>query len=612
MTTDNLMGLYFKRYLHSQCPWCILRVTIGQPRIYLLPASRYWGWHRWWGNSTAPLFELIIPSSRESVFPLPIAGARQVGLPIYTYMYIYIYIFMNIRILLMENPISATAEAIEELVKLAKKQQLPHDALSISQPTDDARKAAVVLETSQQKYRVWRKTWMENVQDPENTAQELWGSAGWEDIRKLLGSIRDAVQRTQEEIGRPYDTYSGSKLRHGLRFLSKWKGQTGPAQTFTVKSPQPLDLAIQLNRSVDELWTYSEVAFDSLHGIFAQKINPPFRNRLLTCSLQARAGSLALYAACNRSKAGYSLEVDLFGDYGGNRRSSLSCVSQSSTKTNSRLYYHLFVQAPETSAYTGDMMIESVANPGEQDFGNTKPFEFDVNKNDLAIFESWPHEKSRLLSLWPNGAHAPSYFRVAKPPAALKLDGDIESIAHLIYKDRVTSNTKLAQRPLSLLRRVELAFKLVECGFYLLGTPWLASLSSKRLRRVEANGRKQFVLEVQTLELEDLYSEDPKALSEPSQLFSIGVLLVEIALSDPDQSNPVKIQDPELRKSKILPLVERAMGSLYSKATAFCLQDRRSGPHFGRPDKYQKPEETGWMSYLTELLEDYHAQVFSR
>ena len=259
------------------------------------------------------------------------------------------------------------------------------------------------------------------------------------------------------------------------------------------------------------------------------------------------------------------------------------------------------------------MIIESVANPAQQDFGITKQaFEFDVNTNDLAVLESWPHEKSMLFFLWPNGAHAPSYFRVAKPPAALTLDGDTESIAQLIYKNRVTSNTKLAQRPLSLLRRVELAFKLVECGFYLLGTPWLASLNSKRLRIVEANGRNQFVLEVQTLELEDLYSEDPKALSEPSQLFSIGVLLVEIALSDPDLSKAVMIQDPEPRIFEILPLVERAMGSSYSKATAFCLQDRRSGPHFGKPDKYQKPEETGWMSYFTELLEDYHAQVFSR
>ena len=519
---------------------------------------------------------------------------------------------MNIRIPLMENPISATADTIEKLVKLAEEQQRPNDALSIPQPTDNARKTVVVLETSQHKYRVWRKTWMENVRDPEKTAQELWGSAGWEDIRKLLISIQDAVNKVQSELIRAYEAYSGPKSRHAPRFLSKWKGQTVTAKSVTVKSPPSLDLAIQLSRSVDELWTYSEVAFDSLHGIFAQKINPPFRDRLLTCSLQARAGSLALFAACGRSKAGYSLEVDLFSDYDGKRISSMSGISRSSSMTTSRLHYHLFVQAPETSAYTGDMMIVSVANPGEQDFGDTKPFEFDVDTNDLADCGSWPPKKSMLFSLRPKATYASSYFRFAKPPAALTLDGDTESIAHLLYKDRVTSNTKLGQRPLSHLRRIELAFKLVECGFYLLGTPWLASLSSNRLQRIETNGRKHFVLEVQTLELEDLYSEDPKALSESSQLFSIGVLLVEIALSDPDQSNPVKIQDPELRKSKILPLVERAMGSLYSKATAFCLKDRRSGPHFGRPDKYQKPEETGWTSYLTELLEDYHAQVFSR
>lgn len=512
----------------------------------------------------------------------------------------------------MENPVSATADAIEELVKLAKELQHPHNPLSISQLTDNARKTVVVLETGQQKYRVWTKTWMESVQEPEKTAKELWGSAGWEDVKTLLSSIQDAVNKVRAEIVRLHDADSGPKSRHALRFLPKWKAQTVTAKSVTVKSPPSLDLAIQLSRSVDELWTYSEVAFDSLHGIFAQKINPPFRDRLLTCSLQARAGSLALFAACSRSKAAYSLEVDLFSDYDGKRSSSLSGMSRTSLKTTSRLYYHLFVQAPETSAYTGDMMIVSVANPGEQDYGDTKPFEFDVYKNDLADFESWPHKKSKLFTLPPKTAYASSYFRFAKPPAALTLDGETESIAHLLYKDRVTSNTKLGQLPLSLLRRIELAFKLVECGFYLLGTPWLASLSSKRLQRIETDGRKHFVLEVQTLELEDLYSEDPKALSESSQLFSIGVLLVEIALSDPDQWNPMKIQDPELRKSKILPLVERAMGSLYSKATAFCLQDRRSGPHFGGPDKYQKPEETGWTSYLTGLLEDYHAQVFSR
>jgi len=124
------------------------------------------------------------------------------------------------------------------------------------------------------------------------------------------------------------------------------------------------------------------------------------------------------------------------------------------------------------------------------------------------------------------------------------------------------------------------------------------------------SGGGPFVLEVQTLDLEDLYFEDPDALSERSQLFSIGVVLVEIALCD--ERNPHNIRDPDSRKSKILPLVERSMGSLYCGATAFCLADRRSATHFGRPEKYKYPEETSWTSYLTELLEDYHAQVFSR
>lgn len=37
------------------------------------------------------------------------------------------------------------------------------------------------------------------------------------------------------------------------------------------------------------------------------------------------------------------------------------------------------------------------------------------------------------------------------------------------------------------------------------------------------------MLIVQTVDLDDLYFEDPNALSEAAQLFTIGVLLIEIA-----------------------------------------------------------------------------------
>ena len=124
----------------------------------------------------------------------------------------------------MENPISATADAIEALVKSARELQHPHNALSISQLSDNARTTVVVLEASQQKYRVWRKTWMENVRDPEKTAQELWGSAGWEDIRKLLSSIQDAVNRVRAEIVRPYDADSGPQIETCTKVSLKMEG----------------------------------------------------------------------------------------------------------------------------------------------------------------------------------------------------------------------------------------------------------------------------------------------------------------------------------------------------------------------------------------------------
>ena len=57
----------------------------------------------------------------------------------------------------------------------------------------------------------------------------------------------------------------------------------------------------------------------------------------------------------------------------------------------------------------------------------------------------------------------------------------------------------------------------------------MLSLSSKQLQRIETNGRKHFVLEVQTVDLDDLYFEDPNTLSESAKLFTTGVLLIEIA-----------------------------------------------------------------------------------
>lgn len=472
-----------------------------------------------------------------------------------------------------------------------------------SKTRDNAKRISMALETSQQKFQVWKSTWVDNVSDPTVTSEALWGPQGWVDIQKLLLSIVETVHRI-EALDQQSTKVSGrSTWKRSLSISSKKDRQ------IVVKGPTMLDLAMELSRSIDQLWTYSEVAFDSLHGIFAQKIRFPSRDRLLNESLGARAGSVALYRACHASRVDCSVEMNLFSN-GTEAQSLLLRRDSASSISSSSLFYHLFTQDRDTAAKLQDMTIESLPSPRIPDSGSKMVD--DSDQNDLHIFETSSALKSDLVCLRPKKGDPPSFFRVAKPQASVSLESQTESLAQILYKVQLSGSLRLV-KPLSSSDRVELAFKLVECGFYLLGTPWLASLGSTRLRRMETEqGRNPFILDIQTLDLDDLYFEDPGAMAEPSQLFRIGILLMEIALSDPHTENPVNVQDLDLRTSKMLSLVEQSMGPQYCKATAFCLQGRRSTTHFGRPEKYRHPEETGWQSYLTQLLEDYHAQVFLR
>ena len=492
---------------------------------------------------------------------------------------------------------------LSELVRTIHELQRTDSALASSELRDRRQKVEVVLETSRQKFQVWMKTWVENLSDSAISAEKLWGLEGLRDVQKLLNSVKENAWGIENELAKKDDDSSHSGWKHTLRTRITKKNRS----LIVKQDPHLIDLAVQLSRSIDELWTYSEVAFDSLHGIFSHQIGPPLRERLLVRSLHARTESLALYEACNQSKADYSVEVDLLGE-DSETRSKFRRQSSASAMVPSGLFYHLIAQNRENSSQFKEITIES--RLGEQDLANTEVVKFDIKSSDLAESDSWPALKSKsgLVFIQSETNHAPSFFRIPRPPTVLKQEEHAENLAELLYRDRIGSSDK--DRPLSQETKVRLAFKVVECGLYLLGTPWLASLSSKRLRRIQTSKGNTFVLDIQSLDLEDLYFEDPDALSERAQLFSIGVLLVEIALRD--ERNPQNMQDPDLRKSKILPLVERSMGSLYCAATAFCLADHKTPPRFGRPEKYKHPEVEAWKSYLTDLLEDYHAQVFSR
>ncbi|CAD6588900.1 MAG: hypothetical protein ASARMPREDX12_003533 [Alectoria sarmentosa] len=500
-----------------------------------------------------------------------------------------------------------------------------HHDLEISDGCVGGKQVARSLETSQQKLQVWQTTWLDQKLDITITSTALWGTQGLTEIQKLLQTISNTTQKIDVAVrehskfmSRPSFSNiektqvtkpSGVKTRYQPPW--KWtlpKNSEKKSPTVIVKSPTMLELATELSSSIDELWTYSEVAFNSLHGLLATRaVDPPSRHfigKLLADTIRTRTASIALYRACSKSTRNCSLELDLFG-----AKALLRRGGPGSSGSPFSLFYHLFTQTHDSPAKMRDMTIESVARPGTRVAENN---EIVVYENpDLADFDIESASNTGIL-IRPKRTDTASYFRVAKLPASYTLIPETQNLAQILYKGKVSSTTSSA-RTLPFSARIELAFKLVESALYLLGTPWLASLNSKRLRQMNTpDGRQPYVLEVQTLDLDELSFEDPEALAEPSQLFRIGVLLVEIALGNPEHSVPTDIQERDLRTSKMLTLVQQSMGPQYCKATAFCLHNRRWTSYFGLPEKYQYPEKTGWKSYLLELLEDYHAQVFLR
>ena len=481
-----------------------------------------------------------------------------------------------------------------------------YDSLITSR--EGLKQARLTLEASEQKLQIWQKTWLDHSVEPSLVSQALWGTRGLADIQRILRSIATAVQSLEATSSKGVKVSSKSMWTRTISQMKWRKKKLIYPSGDSPKSSTLLELVLQLSRSIDELWTFSEVAFDSLHGRLA-KSPQPARDKLLAESLNARAGSLALYRACNGAGVDWSLEVDLFGA-GSEPQSLLDRPGAVSSRTSTRLFYHLFIQHPDTLAELTDVTVESFARPGSQESRNKEVVDYE--SFNLQIFDPRSTSQSGVICISTQSTGTLNYFRIAKSPTTVSLDSQSVSLTQVLGNLQKRSTLKTVGR-LSLSARLELAYKLVECGFYLLGTPWLASLSSKRLRKMETSDhRPYYILEIQTLDLDDLFFEDPEALSEHSQLFRIGLLLVEIALSNPDYSFPVTGSDSGSSTSQLLPLVEQSMGSQYCKATAFCLENGRSRSDFGRPDKYQDPEDTGWNAHLRDVLQDYYSQVFLR
>ena len=520
----------------------------------------------------------------------------------------------------MADPVSVVGVAATASSVLRLAIQTSDRILRLRDQQYNVRQLELDVDVSLQKFKAWQKTWSPDENHLDVSAEALWGVTGWTHIRRMLDEVIETSRNIAaylDELKTIEEKTPRSRWRKAYKAVHAKQGPSSKMQKLQRWSAT-------LTRVVDELWIYSETVFDSLHGILSLESKVPERDKLLYTALRSRPSSLELYSRCSMLTLNCSLEMDLL-DSGFADHKALPALSDAPLS----VFYHLVAQSREAHGNLQKMTIESAEGNPEPEL-ETQDVIFQSMEN-LQLFKPTVGRNIVLVKVAARGSARPSYLRIPqKKIQPVHLKSSPESLAKIL--DKLQSAHISTKEHLSTGAKIELAYKVIECGFFLLGTPWFASLGSKNmvLLKNSKKANNSFCLEIQTLDLEDLLYDDPHALAETSQLFRLGVLLMEIALDEPDLYSSSDETAHEADRISKLPRVEQSMGAQYCKATAFCLQYRQFGkpfkggksPHKGRftndneplreVEKYKDPSFEDWQDYLAGLLQQYHSQVYLR
>ena len=471
--------------------------------------------------------------------------------------------------------------------------------LKSSKGTDELKSLELDLKVGYRKFKTWQERWLGQKYQPDASSEALWGADGWANVQKMLRDILQISHQLKE-------AYTDIQPHADSQPRSRWKLALMRLKRRHDPSIKELkELITELSLAVDSLWLYSETVFDSLHGVLAPGLRIPIRDLLLKSALQSRPGSLQLYKLCCNDSTDCILELDLRPD------SDLKDRAHTDDGT-SHLLYQLFARTPNDSTKLRKLVVQNVPH---NDVSPAKSFDI-LGRGDSSfqLFKINSSVEGIIIPVEREGAISSSCLRIEKPFLEhVQLKSTPESLGKVLKRLRETDLLSPREH-FSVGAKVELAYKIVESGIFLLGTPWFSLLTSQNLLRIKDahRARPSFGLEVQTFGLVDLLFDDSEALSETKQLFHVGALLMEIALDGPGASENAKGASRPTNLLNQLPLVEQAMGAQYCKATAFCLQHCQHKQRFYGLENYEGAHSSDWQRYLSELLQDYYSQVFLR
>jgi hypothetical protein len=467
----------------------------------------------------------------------------------------------------------------------------------------DSGEVELKLDISLQKLLRWQKLWTGDETRSGDFWQRLWGQSGCISILELLAKIQEDCSEIEEattRLGGVRD--ENTRLPSKLQKLPRWfrialKRRVSEFEVREIRSKVE-----RLCYHVEQLWTVSEMSFRSRNGNAVEETQSlTEQNLVLEMLTQRRAQSTALYHYCNTRELDFDLEIDLFsGDTDWKPASSLT------SRLRRRLCYRLSTASSINSVIFNDLLVVPLDQPEIEGVRQEQMIcaEEDSKSADLAAIAS----KSKILCLQHDQTSSQSFFRVSSPVKSVNTIVKSEVLAAVLEKLQRRRLLDVADR-LPLVEKIRLAYKIVECGLFLLGTPWLSHLNSETLHRIVMPGfQRRYVLHVQSSEKPN---EKPpsEALLVRAQIFQIGVLLVEIALDRPSCS--AGMEDLEFGSS-IIPYVERSMGHRYKQACEFCLTRKEDDGFFldqkdiSGSDRLPRLSDSNW------ILRQYYAEVFVR
>jgi len=441
------------------------------------------------------------------------------------------------------------------------------------------------LEMASTRIETWNEVWKIKDNTTEIWFHALWGGDGQDRIDMLLTRIKRRSQRIFEMVN-----IMGSKKskRWTLKIDYTWRLDS--------------ELHSEISTLVDEadqLADTSETYFLLIHKASPDPIKPTERtSNELKNIMKTRTHSQQLFRLCYASSPlVVFLHIDL---------ASFLMSEGTSTRPHSEPQYHILARScPETTCWT-EFKVEGLEEDRMKDVSLKAEKGIPILRSireelgcARTIDGGLKETVSTIFGVRDSKTEETTYFKACTLPTNLELVSPPESFEK-IRSSFQNMRFEDPRRP-TLTTRYNLAFQLVRCALYLLGTSWLSTVGGLNLMKATTAGRRDlYLLPVPSPDTNEVNPDAEARSVLELQIFHIGVLLMEIGLERP--LPPVKgdgvLEDmiPLLVMTRKL---KTSMGSDYAEAARFCLEQR-----------FKTCEGTASADF-TNTLADFYQNVYS-